>query len=428
MRRVVVTGLGAVTPVGNDVESFWNSIREGRCGIAPITAYDTSDRSVKLAAEVKDLDAARYLPKKELRKLDRSNVFALAAAAQAMEDAGIDAPGAGDGQGKESAGENRDRWGVIMGSGIGGFQTIEEEKEKGMAKGYDRVSPFFIPKAIANMSAGHIAIRYGLHGVCSCTVTACASAANSIGDAFRQIRDGYMDLMVAGGTEAAITPLAIGGFSSMKALSTATDPSRASIPFDAERDGFVMGEGAAVLVLEEYERAVKRGARIYAEICGFGTNCDAYHITAPAPDGTGASACMRLAMQDAGISPESVDYINAHGTSTAMNDKGESAAIHAVFGDRADPETGSLCVSSTKSMTGHLLGASAAVEAVITIKAVHEGYMPPTINYRVPDPECLLDVVPNQGRGKEIRYALSNSLGFGGHNATLVFGKYREEK
>ena len=422
-RRVVVTGLGAVSPIGNDVNTLWESVMDGKCGIAPITLYDTTDQKVTLAAEVKDFDPTLYVAKKEIRKMDRSNVFALSAAVQAMRDAGLEEEKKEAAEAdlpEEAAGidaESRDRWGVMVASGIGGFSSIEEEKEKAMEKGYGRVSPFFIPKAIANMSAGYIAIRFGMKGVCSCVVTACASAANAIGDAFRQIRDGYMDLMIAGGTEAAISPLAIGGFTSMKALCTETDPNHASIPFDAERSGFVMGEGAAMLILEEYEHAVKRGAHIYAEVAGYAANCDAYHITAPAPGGTGAEACMRSAMQDAGIIPEAVDYINAHGTSTHMNDVCETAAIRRIFGEAVK----NVCVSSTKSMTGHLLGASAALEAVITIKAVENNFLPPTINYRTPDPECDLNVVPNKGYTKEIRHALSNSLGFGGHNATLVF-------
>lgn len=296
---------------------------------------------------------------------------------------------------------------------------IENEKVRGIEKGYDRVSPYFIPMSIANMAAGHIAIRYGLHGMCTSVVTACASAANAVGDSFRHIRDGYGDIMVAGGAEAAITPLCIGGFTSLKALTTATDPERASIPFDAERSGFVMGEGAGALILEEYEHAKQRGAHIYAEIAGYGTNCDAYHITAPSPQGVGAEKCMRLAMDDAGITPEDVDYINAHGTSTKMNDSCESAAIRRIFS--ADPMR--VCVSSTKSMTGHLLGASAAVEAVITAEAVEKDFVPPTVHYQVPDPECELNVVPGKGHPAKIRYALSNSFGFGGHNVTLVFRK-----
>jgi len=407
-RRVVVTGLGIVCPIGNDKEEVWSSVVEGKCGIAPITHYDTSSQKVKLAGEVKNLDLDRYVDRRESRKMDKYTQFAMAAAEQAMQDSGL-----------LQLDESRERWGVIMSSGIGGIGTIENEKVRGIEKGYDRVSPYFIPMSIVNMAAGHIAIRYGLHGMCTSVVTACASAANAIGDSFRHIRDGYGDIMVAGGAEAAITPLCIGGFTSLKALTTATDPERASIPFDAERSGFIMGEGAGALILEEYEHAKQRGAHIYAEIAGYGTNCDAYHITAPSPQGIGAEKCMRLAMEDAGITPEDVDYINAHGTSTKMNDSCESAAIRRIFS--ADPMR--VCVSSTKSMTGHLLGASAAVEAVITAEAVEKDFVPPTVHYQVPDPECELNVVPGKGHPTKICYALSNSFGFGGHNVTLVFRK-----
>ncbi len=407
-RRVVVTGLGIVCPIGNDKEEVWSSVVEGKCGIAPITHYDTSSQKVKLAGEVKNLDLDRYVDRRESRKMDKYTQFAMAAAEQAMQDSGL-----------LQLDESRERWGVIMSSGIGGIGTIENEKVRGIEKGYDRVSPYFIPMSIVNMAAGHIAIRYGLHGMCTSVVTACASAANAIGDSFRHIRDGYGDIMVAGGAEAAITPLCIGGFTSLKALTTATDPERASIPFDAERSGFIMGEGAGALILEEYEHAKQRGAHIYAEIAGYGTNCDAYHITAPSPQGVGAEKCMRLAMDDAGITPEDVDYINAHGTSTKMNDSCESAAIRRIFS--ADPMR--VCVSSTKSMTGHLLGASAAVEAVITAEAVEKDFVPPTVHYQVPDPECELNVVPGKGHPTKICYALSNSFGFGGHNVTLVFRK-----
>lgn len=407
-RRVVITGLGIVCPIGNDKEEVWSSVKAGRCGIGPITLYDPAEQKVKLAGEVKDLRLDDYVDKREARKMDRYTQFAMVAAKQAMTDSGL-----------LGLDEPRDRWGVIMSSGIGGIGTIENEKVRGMEKGYDRVSPYFIPMSIANMAAGHIAIEYGLHGMCTSVVTACASAANAIGESFRHIRDGYGDVMVAGGAEAAITPLCMGGFTSLKALTTAADPARASIPFDAERSGFVMGEGAGALILEEYEHARKRGAQIYAEIAGYGANCDAYHITAPSPEGTGAEQCMRLAMEDAGISPAEIDYINAHGTSTKMNDSCESAAIRRIFGD----DVKRVRVSSTKSMTGHLLGASAAVEAVITVEAVQKDFVPPTVNYKVPDPECSLDVVPGNGYPMKIGYALSNSFGFGGHNVTLVFRK-----
>lgn len=410
-RRVVITGLGVVCPIGNDKEEVWKSVENGRCGIGPITLYDPSEQKVKLAGEVKDLNLEAYLDKRESRRMDRYTQFAMVAAEQAMSDSGL-----------LDLEESRDRWGVIMSSGIGGIGTIENEKVRGMEKGYDRVSPFFIPMAIANMAAGHIAIKYGLHGMCTSVLSACASAANAIGDSFRHIRDGYGDIMIAGGAEAAITQLSMGGFTSLKALTTETDPDRASIPFDAERSGFVMGEGAGALILEEYDHARNRGAHIYAEIVGYGANCDAYHITAPSPEGKGAEQCMRLAMEDAGIEPEDIDYINAHGTSTKMNDSCETAAIRRIF--KEDPMR--VAVSSTKSMTGHLLGASAAVEAVITVEAVERGFLPPTIHYQVPDPECDLNLVPNQGYSAEIRYALSNSFGFGGHNVSLAFCRVRD--
>lgn len=405
-RRVAITGLGVVSPIGNSTEEMWESIQHAVCGIAPITHYDTEGRKVKLAGEVKDIDFTEVLSSGEIRKMDRGTAMALYAAQEAWDKSGL-----------EGMEESHDRWGVILSSGIGGIETIEKEHSRGLEKGFDRVSPFFIPMAISNMPAGHIAIRFDLHGMTSCAVTACASAANGIGDAFRNIRDGYSDVMLAGGCEASITPLSIGGFTAMKALSKSEDPTRASIPFDAERSGFVMGEGAAVLVLEEYEHAVNRGAKIYGEMVGYAANCDAHHITTPDPEGTWAAKCMQLALEDAGITTADVDYINAHGTSTKMNDAGETKAVRLVFGEDADR----LRVSSTKSMTGHLLGASAAVEAVITVKALEEQFVPPTIGYKTPDPDCDLNIVPNEGYAHEMRYALSNSFGFGGHNATLVF-------
>lgn len=410
-RRVVITGLGTVNPIGNSIDETWKSVLEGRCGIDTITNYDVSDRKVKLAGEVKNVNFEDYIEKKELRKLDRYSVFAMIAAKEAIEMSGIDYKN-----------EDTTRWGVLLSSGIGGIATIENEDKKGFEKGYDRVSPFFIPMAISNMAAGNIAIKYNLKGMCSCVVSACASGTNAIGDAFRHIRDGYGDVMVCGGSEAAITPLSIGGFTSMHALSQSEDPKRASIPFDKERNGFVMGEGAGVLVLEEYEHAIARGANIYAEMAGYGSNCDAYHITSPSLDGEGAIRCMKLALNDAGIAPEEIDYINAHGTSTAINDKTETLAIRAVFGSHADE----LKVSSTKSMTGHLLGASGGVEAVITSLAIVNSFVPPTIGYRVIDEQCNLDIVPNKGVNMEIGYALSNSLGFGGHNATIIIKKFEE--
>ncbi len=407
-RKVVITGMGAVTPIGNTAADSWAAARQGVCGIAPITHYDTSAQKAKLAGEVKDLDPSAWVEKREMRKMDRVTQLAMVAAAQAMEDSGLDMEA-----------EDAARCGVIVSSGIGGLSTIESEHSRGLEKGFDRVSPHFIPMVITNMSAGHIAIRYGFKGMCSCPVTACASGSNAIGDAFRQIRDGYADVMLCGGTEASITPLGIGGFTRLKALHTGTDPLRASIPFDAERSGFVMGEGAGILILEEYEHAKARGAKIYAELAGYAANCDAHHITAPAPGGEGAARCMTLAMADAGVAPEEVGYINAHGTTTPMNDSGETPAITAAFGEQA----GKLAVSSTKSMTGHLLGASGAVEAIFTALAVRDDFVPATIGYKVADPACDLDIVPNNGREMHLTAALSNSLGFGGHNACLVFKK-----
>ena len=410
-RRVVITGMGTVNPVGNTVADSWTAVKAGQCGIRPITRYDTSEMKVKLAGEVQGLDTDALLGRRETKKMDRFTQLALVAADECMKDSGLN---------RET--ENLDRCGVLFSSGIGGFETVGEAHKRGTERGYDSVSPFMIPMIISNMAAGHMAIRYGFRGMCSCVVTACAGGTNAVGDAFRHIRDGYAEVMLCGGAEAAITPLAMGGFTSMRALSESQDPARASIPFDAERSGFVMGEGAGALLLEEYGHAAARGAKIYAEVIGYCANCDAHHITAPAPNGAGGAACMAQALSDAGIPPESVDYINAHGTSTQLNDAGETAAIHAVFGDHA----GKLMVSSTKSMTGHLLGAAGAVEAVFTAMALKEGFVPATIGYQVPDPACDLDVVPNQGRQAEIKIALSNSLGFGGHNAAIVLRKWEE--
>ncbi len=408
-RRVVITGMGTVNPIGNTVAESWESAGAGRCGIAPLTRYDTANQKVKLAGEVKNLDIDGLLGKRDAKKMDRFTQLALIAADQAMADSGLDMER-----------ENPDRCGVLISSGIGGFETVGDAYERGLSRGFDAVSPFVIPMIISNMAAGHAAIRYGFQGMCSCVVTACAGGSNAVGDAFRHIRDGYSEVMLCGGAEAAITPLAMGGFTAMKALTESTDPMRASIPFDLERSGFVMGEGAGLLVLEEYEHARSRGAEIYAEVVGYGANCDAHHITAPAPGGAGGAACMAQALADAGISPEGVDYINAHGTSTPMNDSCETAAIYSTFGEHAKK----LMVSSTKSMTGHLLGAAGAVEAILTALALKEGYVPATIGYQVPDPACDLDIVPNQGRKADIRIALSNSLGFGGHNAALVLKKW----
>lgn len=405
-RRVVITGLGTVNPTGNSVAESWAAVKQGVCGIGPITHYDTSNSKVKLAAEVKNFDPAAVLDKRECRKMARFTQFALTAAIEAMADAGIDMEK-----------EDPARFATIVSAGIGGLPNMEEEHAKGEQKGFDRVSPFFVPMTIANMAAGQIAIHFGLKGYCYSPVTACAGGTNAIGDAFHRIRDGYEDLAIAGGAESCISPLGVGGFTSMKALTAATDPNRASIPFDAERSGFVIGEGAGLLVLEELEHAKARGAKIYAEVVGYGANCDAYHITAPAPGGVGGAACMRLALADAGLEPEAIGYINAHGTSTPLNEACETAAIKAAFGDYAYK----LRISSTKSMTGHLLGAAGGVEGVFTALALHEGFLPATINYQVPDPECDLDCIPNQGVNEQVEYAMSDSLGFGGHNAAVIF-------
>ena len=409
MRRVVVTGIGMITPVGNNTSDSWNAVKNGECGIGPITHYDTTGRKVTLAGEVKGYDPGATIDPKELRKMDRFVQFAMTAASEAVEASGID-----------FASENTERAGVIISSGIGGFATIQSEIIKGNEKGYDRVSPYFIPQIISNMAAGQIAIKYGLNGMCSCVVTACAGGTNAIGDAFHRIRDGYEDVMLCGGTEACITEIGIGGFTSMRALHTGNDPKRASIPFDKDRSGFVMGEGAAVLILEEEEHAKKRGAKIYGEVVGYGANCDANHITAPLEDGSMAAKCLTLALNDANVKPEEIDYINAHGTSTHLNDSGETKAIKLAFSEHAKK----LMVSSTKSMTGHLLGAAGAVEAGFSVLALKDGFVPATIGYENFDEECDLDIVPNVGRNKDIRYAVSNSLGFGGHNACLVFKKY----
>ena len=410
-RRVVITGIGAVTPVGNNAVQTWHAIREGVCGIGPITQYDSSTQKVHLAAEVKDFDPASALEGRDWRHMSRYAQLAMAAAQEAMADSGLDLELT-----------DRERCGVIVSSGIGGLDVTEGEHSKGLEKGFDRVSPFYIPMAISNMAAGLIAIAHNCKAMCTCPVTACAGGTNAVGDAFHYIRDGYADVMICGGAEAAVTPLAIGGFTSMKALSTATDPARASIPFDAERSGFVMGEGAGILVLEEYSHAAARGARIYAELVGYGATCDAYHMTAPAEGGEGGARAMAIALADGGVAPGEVDYINAHGTSTHLNDSGETAAVKTVFGAHA----GELMMSSTKSMTGHMLGAAGAVEAIFTALSLKEGFVPATIHYQIPDPECDLDVVPNEGREANLRYAMSNSLGFGGHNASILLKRWEE--
>lgn len=411
MRRVVITGLGAVSPIGNDVNTVWNSIEQGVCGIAPITHFDTSDYKVKLAGEVKDLDMEVYFSKRDLKFNDRFTQFARIVSKQAMIDAGF-----------EKDPDDAMRFGCMIGSGIGGIDTIEQASKTLEDRGPSRVSPFFIPMSLANLAAGQVAIDWGLKGATSCVVTACAAASNAIGEAFHRIRDGYEDVMLTGGSEAAVTPLAIAGFQSMRALHTGDDVSRASIPFDADRSGFVMGEGAGALVLEELEHAKARGAKIYAEIVGYGASCDAHHITAPLDDGSGGAQAMVQAIEDAKILPENIDYINAHGTSTPLNDKTETAAVKAAFKEHAYQ----LAMSSTKSNTGHLLGASGAIEAIISIKALQNSLIPPTIHYQNPDAQCDLDIVANTPRKQDIRYAMSNSLGFGGHNASLIFKKWED--
>ena len=408
-RRVVITGLGAVTPIGLTAGESWQAVKNGVCGIGPITHYDPAAQKVKLAAEVKGFDPEALLGRQESKRMGRFTQFAVAAAREALSDAGFSVEQA-----------DPDRCGVILSSGIGGQAITEAEHCRGLEKGFDRVSPFYVPTAICNMAAGQVAIDAGFRAMCSCPVTACAGGTNAVGDAFHYIRDGYAEVMLCGGTEASITPMSIGGFTSMKALTQTEDPDRASIPFDAERSGFVLGEGAAILLLEELEHAKARGAHIYAEVVGYGANCDAYHFTAPAPGGAGAIGCMKLTLKDGGIAPEQIDHINAHGTGTHMNDSCETAAIHAVFGDHAKD----IAVVSTKSMTGHLLGGAGGIEAVFTALALRDQFAPPTIHYEQPDPECDLDYVPNVGREMKMEYALSNSLGFGGHNACLAFKKW----
>ena len=408
-RRVVITGLGTVNPIGNNLECSWENVKKGVCGIAPITRLDMTNRAVKVAGEVKDLNLEGIIDKKEARRMDRFSQLSMVAAIEAFETSGLDMDK-----------EDGSRCGVIFSSGIGGMETTEANYQTGLRRGFDKVSPFYIPMTISNMAAGNIAIRTGFKGMCTCVVTACASSTNAVGDAFHYIRDGYAEVMLCGGAESAITDMAIGGFAVMQALNTTDNPNRASIPFDKERSGFVMGEGAGALILEEYEHAVARGAKIYAEVVGYGATCDAYHITAPLPDGSGGAAAMSMAVKDADITPDMVGYINAHGTSTHLHDAGETAAIKTAFGDYAYK----LMVSSTKSMTGHLLGGAGAVEAIFTAMALHDGFIPATINYQVPDEECDLDVVPNEGRNVQVDYALSNSLGFGGHNASILLKKW----
>lgn len=408
-RRVVVTGLGAVTPVGNNVETMWDNVVAGKSGIDLVTRVNKDDFSAKVAAEIKDFDVMQYVDKKDTRKMDLFTQYAVAAAKMAVEDASLTIDDS-----------NANNVGVWIGSGIGGMQTWEEQHTKFLEKGPKRVSPFFVPMMIPDMAAGQVSIQLGAKGINSCSVTACASGANSIGDAYKAVARGDVDYIIAGGTEAPITNMAFAGFSSMKALSQNEDPATASRPFDKNRDGFVMGEGAGILILETLETALERGARIYGEIVGYGATGDAFHITAPAQGGEGAARAMQHAIKDAGISPDEVDYVNAHGTSTDLNDKYETMAIKTVFGDHANK----LAVSSTKSMTGHLLGAAGGVEAVIAVKSINDNIIPATINYETPDPECDLDYVPNEARKQEVNVVMSNSLGFGGHNVALIFKKY----
>ena len=410
MRRVAITGLGIVSPLGTGLERSWAGAIEGRSGIREITRFDASAFPVRIAGEVPDFDPADRIEKKEVKKMDLFIQYAVAAGMMAFEDSGL-----------VINDENAERVGVYIGAGIGGLPAIEHWYDVLKEKGPDRITPFFIPMVIINLASGQVSIKTGAKGPNSCAVTACATGTHSIGDAFRLIRTGEADAMIAGGTESTITPLCVAGFNAMKALSTRNgSPATASRPFDKERDGFVIGEGAGVLVLEEMESAKKRGARIYAEIVGYGMNSDAHHMTTPAPNGEGAARCMRLALKSAGLAPEDVGYINAHGTSTYYNDLYETMAIKTVFGAHA----GKLAVSSTKGMTGHLLGAAGGIEAVFTVKAIEQGIIPPTINYETPDPECDLDYVPNTAREARIDAALSNSFGFGGTNAVLAFKRF----
>ena len=405
-KRIAVTGMGAVTPIGNTAEEFWEGVKAGRNGIGEITHFDTSVLKVKLGAEVKGFE---YENRREAKRMDRSSQLGVTAAMAAVRDSGI------------VSGENVDqyRFGVIGGTGIGGIMTLEDEIRKATVKGIDRASALLVPMVIPNILAGNIAIAAGAKASCIGLATACSAGTHSIGEAFRMIMHGYADVMIAGGAEAAFAPVCFSGFVNMTALSTRQDKDRCSTPFDKERDGFVMGEGAGFLILEELEHAKARGAKIYCEVAGYGTTCDAYHITSPSPDGEGAAKAMQMAIDEAGIKPEQIDYINAHGTGTPYNDLYETRAIKTVFGNDTK-----VPVSSTKSMIGHLLGAAGAVEAIVCVKSITDSFVPPTINLRVPDEELDLDYVPNEGRRKDLTYALTNSLGFGGHNGTLIFKKY----
>lgn len=404
-RRVVITGVGSVSSLGIGSYNLWKSIRVGKCGISTIESIDVCDLPVKVGAEIKDFDPSDFIEKKEIKRTDRFAQFSLAAAKMAIEDSKLNLDKV-----------NKERMGVIIGTGVGGIETMLNQHSEFLEKGYRRVSPFVVPMMIPNMAAGLVAIKYGARGFNECTVTACASSTNSIGNSFKVIQRNDADIMIAGGAEACINGLTLAGFSASKAMTTNDDPSVACRPFDLERNGFVLGEGAGILILEELEHALNRGADIIAEIVGYGCTNDAYHMTAPAEGGEGAAKCMKLAIEDAKINALDIGYINAHGTSTKANDKGETAAVKAVF----DKYAYKLSISSTKSMTGHLLGASGAIEAIITSFALKEGFLPPTINYKTPDPECDLNYVPNIGKEADFTYALTNSFGFGGHNASLI--------
>ncbi len=409
--RVVITGIGAITPIGTGKDAFWEALLAGKSGIGKISRFDATEFTAKIAGEVKDFEPENYIDKKEAKRMDRYAQFAVAATKIAIADAGL-----------ELEKENCERIGTFVGTGIGGIETMHEQYKKLFDKGPSRISPFFIPMMIANMAAGQVSITFGLKGPSSCVVTACATGTNSIGDAYRVIQRGDADAMVAGGTEASISPAAVAGFCSMKALCTDRndEPERASRPFDKDRSGFVMGEGSGIVILESLEHAEKRGAHIYAEIAGYGSNSDAYHITATAPGGVMAAKCMQLAIKDAGMKPEDIDYINAHGTSTHLNDECETMAVKTVFGEHAK----NIAMSSIKSMTGHLLGAAGGIECIATVLAVQDDMMPPTINYETPDEGLDLDYVPNKARAKTVRAAISNSFGFGGHNACLLLKKF----
>lgn len=410
-RRVVITGIGAITPIGKNVLETWNGIEEKKCGIDNITLFDNTNFKTKLAAEVKEYNSNDYFDVKQAKRLDRTSQFAIIAAREAVKDSNIT---------KENT--DFDKTGVFIGSGIGGLRTIQEQCEINVKKGNKRVSPMFIPMSIANMPAGNVSIEFGFKGESTCNVTACASSTQSIGEAFRTIKYGYEDVIIAGGAEASICSVGVAGFENMKALCFSNDKTRASIPFDKERSGFVMGEGAGMLVLEELEHAQKRNAKIYAEIIGYGATSDAYHITSPCPNGEGGAKAMKRAIEDAKIKPEDIDYINAHGTSTHLNDSTETMAIKTALGEASKK----VMISSSKSNIGHLLGAAGAVEAIICTKAIEKGIVPPTINYIEKDEECDLDIVPNEPRKKDIKITMSNSLGFGGHNACIILKKWEE--